>query len=589
LNVGIRAKLFFGALLLIAVAIAAADFYLSRALETQLTARIRADLVTRAALIADRAAAIAEPLDERISDALADTLGQIAHARVTLIRPDGVVVGDSEVPREQLGRVENHAGRSEVVEAHARGAGSSIRFSATVGRRMMYVAVPIRRRTQALGTARVALPLVAVDEAIAQMRATLGAAAAFALAVAALVSFSAAELTSRRLRDLTGVARRMASGDLAARTRTSGHDEIVALGDALDQLAGSLSASLGELRGERDLLTSTLTSMNEGVLVVGAGGRIVLTNPALRAMLLIGPDAVGQSLREVMRDAELDSLLERAARGDAAEGELELAGLVRRRALVRAVMLQDEPHGVLAVFVDVTDLRKLEAVRRDFVANASHELRSPLTSIRAAAETLQDIDDDPQAAKRFVDVIQRNAERLSNLVDDLLELSRIESRELRLELESVDLHAAADRAFAQHAHRAQLKHIAFAHDVPRALAASADRRALDHVFGNLVDNALKYCPQGAAVRVHAAREGAKVRVAVCDDGPGIPPEHLERVFERFYRVDSGRSREPGTGLGLSIVKHLVEAMGGEVFVQSRPGAGTTFSFTLHAASAREAA
>ena len=587
-RLGIRSKLFLGALVLIGVAVAAAELYLSHALESQLTDRIRADLLTRAALIAERATTSAAALDEASADPLADALGRIAGVRVTLVRPDGTVAGDSEVDRSQLARLENHRERPEVIEALGTGKGSSVRFSTTVSTRMIYTAVPMRRGGQTIGVARVALPLVEVDEAIAQMRRTLAAAALFALAVAALLSFSAAELTSRRLRELTEAARRMAAGNLDVRTRTEGHDEIVALGHALDQLADSLSVTLNELRGERDLLTSILSSMNEGVLVVGADGRVVLTNPALRAMLLIGPDAVGKSVLQVVRNADLNQLLGTAAAGELAEGEIELAALLRRRVLVRAVTLLDEPRGVLAVFVDVTELRKLEAVRRDFVANASHELRSPLTTIKAAAETLRD-EDDPKAATRFIELIQRNAERLSNLIDDLLELSRIESRELNLELEPVDLSSIADRTLAQHAHRAQLKRITLSQHVPHGLSARADRRALDHVLGNLVDNALKYCPEGASVRVAADTAEGMVRMCVADTGPGIAPEHLPRVFERFYRVDAGRSRElGGTGLGLSIVKHLVEAMGGSVSVESSPGAGTTFWFTLKPA-AREAA
>ena len=580
MRLGIRAKLFIGALILIGVAIAAAEVYLSHALERQLTDRIREDLLTRAGLIARRVGAVAEGFDDAVGDALADELGAIAGARVTLVRPDGSVGGDSEVGLADLAKVENHGARAEVVDAIARGRGSAVRYSTTVRSGMMYAAVPIRRDSRLLGVARVAVPLVEVDEAISQMRRSLAAAALFALAIAGLLSYSAAELTSRRLRSLTDVARRMAGGDLATRTRTTGHDEVVALGHALDHLADSLSKSLGELRAERDLVTGILSSMNEGVLVVGADGRVVLTNPALRAMLLIGPDAVGKSVLQVVRNADLNQLVERASKTGVAEGELDLSGLMRRRALVRAVTLQDEPRDVLAVFVDVTELRKLEAVRRDFVANASHELRSPLTTIKAAAETLRD-ENESKTARRFVELIERNAERLSNLIDDLLELSRIESRDLTLELEHADLHAVVDRTLAQHAHRAQLKRISLAQHVPEGLVVRADRRALDHILGNLVDNALKYCPEGASVSITSALENGAVRVSVADTGPGIPSEHLPRVFERFYRVDAGRSRElGGTGLGLSIVKHLVEAMGGAVGVESRPGAGSTFSFTL---------
>ena len=325
--------------------------------------------------------------------------------------------------------------------------------------------------------------------------------------------------------------------------------------------------------------------MNEGVIVVGADGRIVLTNPALRAMLLLGPDVVGKSVLQAIRNADLNQVLENAVRGtSAAEVELDLAGLRPRRALVRAALLQGTPGAILAVFVDVTELRRLEGVRRDFVANASHELRSPLTTVRAAAETLSTVNNDAKATARFIELIQRNADRLASLIDDLLELSRIESRELKLELEPVDLGAVIERTLAQHAHRAQIKNIVLSQDSAGVPLAHADRRALEHILSNLVDNALKYCPNDASVRVSASAEADFVRVSVADTGPGIAPEHLPRLFERFYRVDAGRSRElGGTGLGLSIVKHLVEAMDGAVSVTSNGGSGTTFSFTLRRA------
>ena len=585
MKLGIRLKLFLFSLSLIGISVIAAEMYLSRALEAQLTDRIRDDLVIRARLIAQRVASRIGALDDpKTSDALADEMAAAAGVRVTLVHSDGTVVGDSEVDIAQLSTVENHAGRPEVAEALARGAGSSVRYSTTTGRRLVYAAVPIVRQRIPLGTARVALPLTEVESAIWQMQKSLGMGALVALLAAMVISLFAAQLTSRKLRHLTDAARQMAAGNLSTRTRASGHDEIVALGKALDQLADSLSRSLDELRAERDLLTGILSSMNEGVLVVGRDGRIVLTNPALRAMLLLSQDAVGKSVLQVVRNADLNELLERAAQGDEMESELELAGLMPRRVLVRAVTLQDAPGGVLAVFVDVTELRRLESVRRDFVANASHELRSPLTTVRAAAETLSTVENDAKAAARFVELIQRNAERLANLIDDLLELSRIESRELKLESEPLDLLAVVEKSLAQHAHRAQLKRITLAHGITHAPEVRADRRALEHVLGNLIDNALKYCPEGAAVKISAVSEDATVRVAVADTGPGIAAEHRSRVFERFYRVDAGRSRElGGTGLGLSIVKHLVEAMGGTVSVESESGAGATFWFTLHRA------
>ena len=584
---GIRFKLFLALVGLIALAIVTAEFYLSGVLETRLTERIRSELLVRSQLVAERVTAepAADLRDERTYDALADRLGAASGARVTLVRKDGTVAGDSEVELKELSKLENHATRPEIEAALNRGEGDSVRFSTTLHESMMYVAVPIAQGGNVIGAARVAMPLTQVDVALGELRRTVMVAALFGLLVAAIGSYTAANMLSRRLREITETARRMAAGNLAVRTRATGHDETAALGRALDGLAESLSSSLEQMRGERDLLSGILSSMHEGVLVVGPDRRIVMTNPALRDMLLAGADAVGKPVLHVIRNAELNELLEGAGGAgpsqEAFEAELELGGIKARRVLARAVTLHEGPGGVVAVFVDVTELRRLESVRRDFVANASHELRSPLTTIRAAVETLHAVKDDPTEATRFIELIERNTERIENLVSDLLELARLESRELDLHMESVELDAAVERILARHTGRAELKRISLLNDIPSATMARADSRALDHLVGNLVDNALKYCPTGSTIRLGARVEGERVRVTVADDGPGIPPEHLERLFERFYRVDAGRSRElGGTGLGLSIVKHLAEAMGGNASVESRVGAGTTFAFTL---------
>lgn len=579
---GIRGKLFLASLAVIALATLAGELFLTRALQAQLVEGIRSDLLVRARLVAQRAAEALRPIEQiGASDALADELGAVAGVRVTLVRRDGTVLGDSEVETRRIGSLENHGQRPEIVAAVASGDGSAVRTSATTHTRLLYVAVPIVRDGGVLGTARVAMPLAHIERTLNDFRASLALAALVAVVIAALLSGLAAQLVSRNVRVLTSAARRMADGDLTLRTRVGGHDEIGDLGAALDQLARNLSRSMAELRSERDLVNGILHGMAEGVLVVAADGRIVLTNPALKAMLLLAAEPQGKFVLHLIRNADLIELLERARGGETPEMELELAGLRPRRVLVRAVALHGEPKSVLAVFVDVTELRRLESVRRDFVANASHELRSPLTTIRAAAETLAGMEDDPHSARRFAALIERNAARLQNLVDDMLELSRIESRELQLQPETIAFEPLVERVVAQQAHRAQLKSITIECEVAGAPAVQADRRALEHVLGNLLDNALKYCPEGSRVRIVADHDADRVRVAVSDNGAGIGAEHLPRLFERFYRVDAGRSRElGGTGLGLAIVKHLVEAMGGTVAVDSRLGAGSTFSFTV---------
>jgi two-component system phosphate regulon sensor histidine kinase PhoR len=392
----------------------------------------------------------------------------------------------------------------------------------------------------------------------------------------------AAELAARPARGLTTVARRMAAGDLTTRARLSRRDDLGELGRALDQLAKNLTTSLSDLRGERDRMSGILSGMVEGVLLLDASGRIVLVNPSLREMLLIGQDAVGRTLLEAIRHAELKELLDQArATEEPVTREIETGGIKPRRLLSRFARLPSEQGQMFAVFVDVTEMRKLESMRRDFVANVSHELRTPVTAIRSAAETLQTgRPEDPAMLDMFLAIIERNAARLQDLVEDVLDLSRIESRELNLHFESLELGTLYGQVLSLFRERADRKGIELVNE-GAGTRVRGDRRALEHVLTNLVDNAVKYCGKGAHVRLIAAELGEQVMVSVADDGPGIESRHLPRIFERFYRVDAGRSRElGGTGLGLSIVKHLVEAQGGSVQVDSRPGQGTTFSFTL---------
>jgi two-component system phosphate regulon sensor histidine kinase PhoR len=408
--------------------------------------------------------------------------------------------------------------------------------------------------------------------------------------VALIGSTIAAGMLSRALRHMTEAARRMASGDLSVRIRVAGTDEVAELGRALDSMAGSLASSLTNLRAERDLLGVILESMQEGVLVLDRHSRVLLVNRALRATLSITTDAEGRAALELVRNADLQSILERAQAGTGPlTAEIEMGAPNPRRLLVHAAplpVLDGKPRGLLAVFVDVSENRRLETLRKDFVANVSHELRTPITAVRSAVETLRlTLASDPTASDRFVDIIDRNAQRLGALVEDLLDLSRIESKEFKAEAKPVSLRSVADQVVSLLRTRIEEKKMEVTNDIPGDLPpALADRRAVEQVLTNLLDNAVKYCGSGAKVWVRAARDGAALRVEVADTGPGVEPRHIPRLFERFYRVDSGRSRDMGgTGLGLSIVKHLVEAMHGTIGVESTPGRGSAFWFTLPAA------
>lgn len=588
LRIGARGKLFLASLALLIVSVAASEIYVVPAVEHDLTQRIEDDLQVRLKLVAERAATVAKLPDEAKDwDDLADRLAAPAEARVTFVGPDGLVLGDSEVARQDLPKLESHRARPEIAAALAGRASADIRYSATTQKRMLYAAVPVPGDSGIV--ARLSLPLAWVDSAKARVRSLVMGGAFIALVAAMLASFAVAELMSRRLRRVTTIARRMAAGDLTARNRLESTDEIGELGSTLDHLAKNLSNSLEDLRADRDLLGRILESMREGVLVMDGEHRLLLANPSLRQMLLLDSDLIGRSTIEVIRNAELARIIETAlTASEAVTGEIEIGGIMPRRLLVQATRLTGEPRALLLVLFDVTEMRRLETVRRDFVANVSHELRTPVASVRSAAETVRiAMAKDPKAADQFLDIIERNARRLGELIADLLDLSRLEAKEFRLNLEPLDVRAAIDQSIAPFAARATARKIQLQVRIDRDCPAPiADKFGFDRILSNLVDNALKYCPEGSTIVISATAANGKARLAVSDDGPGIEARHLPRLFERFYRVDPGRSRDTGgTGLGLSIVKHLVEAMKGEIGVESSPGEGSTFRFTLPAASA----
>ncbi len=601
---GLRSKLVLVTTCLIAAALVSADLFLERALERDHTRRVREDLGRRLELIEGWARAHPPPPGDLAGwDRLADELGSRAAARVTFVDQDGRVVGDSGVPLAELPRVDNHAGREEVATALSQGDGSSTRVSATVKREMLYLA----RRTSTVGgtpfVVRAALPLTEVEEAVSRLRWLLLGGSLLALVVAVALSTFTTQMIGRSLQSIAGVARQIAQGNLDVRIRPETKDEIGQLAATLDQLADSLSATLRALRDERDRLERILEAMEEGVLTVGNDRAILMANPAARVLLLSGAQSStdadarrihagarleGRSLLEAVRSADLDAIVdETLLRQRPASGEVGIDRPRARRLLVHAAPLAGKGSGAVVVLVDVTEIRRLEAVRKDFVANVSHELRTPLTAVRTAVETARTIlTHDPGEADRFLAIADRHAVRLTTLVRDLLDLSRVESGQLPLEIGPVAAGEVAEEVLAVFREPAERRRLQLSSDFPEDLPpVLADWEGLVQVLTNLVENAVKYCDEGGAVTVSGCQvgegEGSTVHILVNDTGPGIASKHLPRLFERFYRVDPGRSREQGgTGLGLAIVKHLCDAMGGTVSVESHPGRGSTFRVEL---------
>lgn len=588
-RLGVRTKLILASVVLMLVAGIVIERFGTRELEALMLERVRADLNAELGLIEGAVITAGESVERPVPwDAVADRLGSLAGMRVTLIDPAGKVVGDSSVAADDLDAIENHAAREEIAWAREHGSGTSIRPSTTVGERLLYAAARHAKPEQGVGTVRIAVPIMGIDKAVAKARLFFLVGCGFAIAAAVGMAAFGAHLLTRPARELTEAALAMSAGDLSARAPAYAKDELGKLGGALNRLASELSRSIAELRMGRDRLAGILEGMNEGVLVLDADNRIVLANRALRGMTLVGEDSLGKSVIEAIRNAALQEALDAALESsEAAVREIELGGILPRRLLVRVSRLSSDSaeRGTIAVFHDVTDLRRLETIRTDFVANVSHELRTPVTAIGTAAETLlSGALDDPHDAREFVDIIERNAKRLRHLVDDLLDLARLESKDFRLklaELDVVPIVAHTVRLLEEAARRRSVSIVVSQPDSP--LKARIDRRALEQIVMNLLDNAIKYAGEGARITISSSHGGQHVEIRVSDDGPGIPPAHLGRIFERFYRVDAGRSRElGGTGLGLSIVKHLVELMNGTVEVESTQGKGASFTIRLPA-------
>ena len=592
----LRLKLFLLALGLIGLSVLIAYGYSSSEAERLAKARIESDLVVRLRLIAHQLEARDLAAFESTDwDPVADALGRAARGRVTIISARGRVLGDSMVKGAELARLDDHRSRPEVQDALAGEIGRADRHSDTAKRWMFYIASPLRFRGHVVGVVRLSLPTTTIDESLDALRRVLVVAAMLALSVSLVVAVAFVQVLSSRLTGLTLAAKRMAGGDLKVRARLPGAGELSQLGDALDQLARNLSSTLGDLRQERDRIAGILSSMEEGVLFLDEAGKVALVNPALRKMLLLSGDPVGRSLLEVVRHAELKEMVDAAFEGEvdddeedvggAIQGEIRIGGLLPRQLLVRIQRLEGVAVGVVGVFMDVTENRRLENLRREFVANVSHELRTPVTSILSAAETLGgDAELPPEMSKRFIDIVARNASRLHALVEDLLDLSRIESRQFSLTLGPLEPGQVMQHIVSLFEDRASRRSVRLELAFPGDLTfVRADRRALEHVLSNLVDNAVKYAGVGKRVILTARQDEDGVEFSVADDGAGIEPKHLPRLFERFYRVDAGRSRDVGgTGLGLAIVKHLVESMQGAVRVQSEVGRGTTFFVRLPA-------
>jgi two-component system phosphate regulon sensor histidine kinase PhoR len=552
-------------------------WWLNNSIEDQRLSELREDLHNQAALLSSVFDSQSPDVDR-----LVDDISRGLRYRITVIRQDGKVVGDSDFSGEQLAALENHADRTEIVRAKESGSGDRIRYSPSLHTWLMYSAVRLRHSD---GFVRVATSAPQRELLAPSLRLPLGA-----LLVAA--GLAAGVMYRRIARTVTEPGNVLERWMDQAAEGQSGSAPPIYSGEELGPIARSAKnfAEISRQRfalieSEADYLKAVLASMTEGVMITDTGRHIGRVNPAFVEIFHLDRDPVGQGVLEVVRNPVLEESLRTVLTDQATtRHEVEISD-DERILLARISRLEkaDQTLGAVVVFHDITGLRRLENVRKEFVSNLSHEFRTPLTSIRGYAETLLDEPCDSTAHRDFLPKIQKNAEQLSQMIEELFKLASLEAGGERLEKQVVDLGAVVAEVIEEFAPRLKAKGIRLVDELePNAQRFTAQEAYLRRILHNLVDNASKYTRSGL-IKIAAQRSGEEVIVAVSDTGIGIPPEDLKRIFERFYRVDKDRSRETGgSGIGLALVKHLVQVQGGRVWAESTPGQGSTFYFALPA-------
>jgi two-component system phosphate regulon sensor histidine kinase PhoR len=521
-------------------------------------------------------------------------------ARVTVIDSNGEVLADSAHDPETM---ENHSDRPEIHQAFATGKGASERFSETVQRPLVYQAVRYQRPGGPPVVIRAARPLGSIDFSLTELRQRLFIASLVIFLIGVVASLIISGMFTARVERLTEFSKRVADGDFRPLPGEDSRDELAELGGSLNETAQRLESEIRLLSGERNRSSAILRSMVEGVAVIDAQERLVFCNRAFSEILnLDAKSSEGRPLIEVVRSSELTGLIRRALKGEEGLQSDIAMGIVQQRSFsvtaapVKALehgtgtpatssvgLTAERPTGAVVVLHDVSELRRLERVRQDFVANVSHEFKTPLTAIQGFAETLlAGALEDPNNNRRFLEIMRDHASRLARLTDDLLKLARIEAGKLEVEFSAVSVIEFIESCAETGLLKAGRKQITLEIDVPPGLPlVLGDAGLLRDVLQNLLDNAIQYTPPGGHIRVSTSAGSREVVITVSDTGIGIPLADQERIFERFYRVDAARSREAGgTGLGLSIAKHIVEVHGGRLRVESDVGQGSRFSFSI---------
>lgn len=554
-------------------------WYINGVLEQQIVSQSKDSLSRKIAL----AQLLITQNTQRDLQGQVHAIASASKARVTVISRQGVVLADSGVPDAEVAQLENHLHRPEVEDALTQTRGWSSRYSETLKTTMLYHAVPVSDHGPLV---RLALPMTHLDQARADLHRLLVGVVLILILLSFVLSVVLSRLTARPLDSFTAAALHIGAGERGIRISLGNGPEFDRLAQVMNTMAARIESQVETLEEEQQRLTAILRGMGEGVMVTDPLGVIRLVNPAFKKQFGLTGPVEGQPLVSVCRQPELIHAIERQ-RESGGDVQCQLSvPLTGSTLLAHGVPLDSlgARQGVVTVFHDISELKRVEQMRRDFVANVSHELRTPVAVIKGYAETLLDgaLADLPERRHHFVSIIARHAERLTALITDILTLSRLESKELQLTLHPHAIRETVVKACQLLEDHALSRGVHLISQVSDTLpAVMIDEAQIEQVLLNLIDNAIKYSPEGGTVTIAGQVSGGRLILSVSDTGIGIPAKDLPRIFERFYRVDAGRSRtQGGTGLGLSIVKHIVQLHNGDISATSQPGVGTTMTVTI---------
>ncbi|MFA6320622.1 MAG: ATP-binding protein [Candidatus Omnitrophota bacterium] len=582
-----KLKLIFSYVIIILIPLALIAFFLDKSLEENSLRNIESSLVTQARLVETQLPLEKITKEDGVSlTTLIKKLSKNSNCRITVIDAKGKVLSDSEKNQDGAAHMENHSNRAEIKTAMSGSIGIDIRHSPTLKVNMLYAALPIQSDNVIIGVLRLSVPLQSVQKTLFKIRKIVFLGMFFAVCFAFILGSIVASRVVAPINKMIQVSRRFSEGDFSRRIYDSSQDEIGELAATLNRMAEEIENKIKEIGSQNQKLAAIFNSMIEGIIVVDNTGSVISVNPAIEKIFGVSAERItGKAFLETVRNNEIFEIITGALRaGQPMRGEITLLYPVHRIFEISATPIfnNNTVAGCLAVIHDITEIRKLETMRKDFVANVSHELKTPLTSIKGFVETLLDgALDDKENSRSFLKIVQEHTERLDTLVNDLLVLSSLESKEIVLNKEEIDLEAELTKVVLGFKAQLKKKNIEVKNEVRLHSLLKADRNRVEQVLTNLIDNAIKFNKDKGFIRIYADRMDNKIKITFEDSGFGIPAKDLLRIFERFYRVDKARSRElGGTGLGLSIVKHIVELHGGSVGVESAEGVGSKFWFTL---------